>query len=136
MNKVAIVLTLMIVLAACVALISARIVTFSTVVSRIPRLYGGIILQANGSTTETIKLKDVNNRRLNTEVKLEVGRGTVYLELLDDKGQPTSSLVATPGKPALGKGYLVTDVSSAVKYRITAIEAENIAYSLTIDDSR
>ncbi len=129
MNKVTIVLTLMMVLGACVALINARLVTSGIIVYPSPYLSGGIILQANGSTTETIKLKDVNNRRLNTKVELKVRRGTVCLELLDDKGQPTSSLVATPGKPALGKGYLVADVSSAVKYRITAIEAENIEYS-------
>ncbi|MEH2069092.1 MAG: hypothetical protein V7K47_13180 [Nostoc sp.] len=135
MNKVALVLTLMMILGACVALI-ARSVTFDTVVVGNSPILGGIILQANGSTTETIKLKDVNNRRLNTKVTLEVGRGTVCLELLDDKGQPTSSVVSTPKKPALGKGYLVADASSTVKFRITAIEAENIAYGLTIDDSR
>ncbi|MDF5738007.1 MULTISPECIES: hypothetical protein [unclassified Nostoc] len=134
MNKVAIVLTLMMILGACIVLINTRIKT-KTIVYGNDGLYGGIILQANGSTTETIQLKDVSNRSLNTKVELKVRRGTVYLELLDDKGQPTSSLVATPGKPALSKGYLVADVSSVVKYRITAIEAQNIEYSFIINDS-
>lgn len=136
MNNVALVLTLIMILGACVALASARRYTSGTVVYRDYRpssLHGGFIKQANGSTTETIQLEEVNNRRLNTEVKLEVGRGIVCLELLDNEGQPTASVVSTPGKPALVRGYLIADASGAVKYRISATQAENIDYSLTVD---
>lgn len=129
MNNVTLVLTLTIILGAGVPLTGCT----RTVVHNSLSLHGGIIKQANGLTTETIKLKDVKNRRLETEVKLEVERGNVRLELLDNKGQPTVSITSTPRQTVLGKGYLVADASGLIKYRITAIEAENINYSLTIN---
>ena len=98
------------------------------------------IQQANGTTAETIKLEEVgvpleevSNRRLNTEVKLKVEQGTVRLELLDNKGQPTTSVVSTPGKPALVRGDWFADASGVMKYRIIATEAENIDYSFTVN---
>jgi hypothetical protein len=131
-NNIALVMTLILILGAYIALASAKSNITGTVVYRNYSLLGGIIKQANGSTTETIKLEEVNNSHLNTEVKLEVSRGTVFLELLDDNGQPTASVVSTPGKPGVVRGHLVADASGAVRYRITATEAENIEYSLTV----
>lgn len=72
------------------------------------------------------------NRHLSVEVKLEVGRGNVCFNLLDDRGQPKVSVRSTPGKPALVRGSLVTDASSVIKDRITTTEVENIEYSLTV----
>ena len=141
MNNVALILTLIMILGAGIALASTTSYTTSgTIYYANDTLHGGSIPQANGTTTETIKLEevgipieDVSNRRLNTEVKLKVKQGTVCLELLDNKGQPTTSVVSTPRKPALVRGDWFTDVSGVMKYRIIATEAENIDYSFTVN---
>lgn len=140
MNNVALVLALIMILGAGIAL--TKTTSYTTSVTRVyapDSWHGGFIKQANSSTTETIKLEEagnsleeVSNRRLNTEVKLEVERGTVCLELLDNKGQPTTSVVSTPGKPALVRGDWFADASGVMKYRIIATEAENIDYSFTV----
>ncbi len=133
MNNVAIVLTLIMILGAGIALASTT--SYTTSVTRVyapSSSHGGFIKQANSTTTETIKLEEVSNRRLNTEVKLEVERGTVCLELLDNKGQPTTTVVSTPGKPALVKGDWFANASGVMQYRIIATEAENIDYSFTV----
>jgi hypothetical protein len=137
MNNIATVLTFLMMLSACFACGS----TSGTITyHKAPGFHGSIIPQANGSTTETLTreqvnhLKLVNNRRYKTKVELKVERGTVRLELLDDKGLPTTSVVSTPGKPALVRGDLVVDASGIVKYRIIATEAEKIEYSFAIDN--
>ncbi len=105
-----------------------------------PGFFTGVILpKTNGTTTQTIKLgdfgiKNIGNHRVNTNVRLKVRRGTARLELLDSKGQPTASIASIPGKRALGKGYLVTDASGALKLRITASEAENIEYKIEAEN--
>ena len=136
MNNVVLGLVLIMILGIGIALASTT--SYNTSVTRVytpDSSYGGFIKQANSSTTETIKLEEVSNRRLNTEVKLKVDRGTVCLELLDNKGQPTTSVVSTPGKPALVKGDWFADASGVMKYRIIATEAENINYSFTVHHS-
>ncbi len=140
MNNVALVLALIMILGAGIALASTT--SYTTSVTRVytnDPFFGGFIKQANGSTTETIQLEEVgipleevSNRRLNTEVELKVDRGTVCLELLDNKEQPTTSVVSTPGKPALVRGDWFADASGVMKYRIIATEAENINYSFTV----
>jgi hypothetical protein len=140
MNNIATVLTLLMIFGACFACVSTKSSTSGTITyHRTPGFHGVVIPQANSSTTETLTreeinhLKLVNNRRYKTKVELKVERGNVRLELLDDKGLPTTSVVSTPGKPALVRGDLVVDASGIVKYRIIATEAENIEYSFTID---
>ena len=136
MNNVVLGLVLIMILGIGIALASTT--SYNTSVTRVytpDSSYGGFIKQANSSTTETIKLEEVSNRRLNTEVKLKVDRGTVCLELLDNKGQPTTSVVSTPGKPALVKGDWFADASGVMKYRIIATEAENINYLFTVHHS-
>ncbi|MBA2748011.1 MAG: hypothetical protein H0U45_04540 [Tatlockia sp.] len=140
MNNVALVLALIMILGAGIALTSTPSYTTSHTIYTAPYTWhGGFIKQANDTTTETIKLEEagipleeVSNRRLNTEVKLKVERGTVCLELLDNKGQLTTSVVSTPGKPALVRGDWFADASSVMKYRIIATEAENIEYSFEV----
>ena len=148
--KVAIFLTLMVLATICLALSIGGIKSGSiTVTSAGPYGFGGIIPEANGSITRTfklldvyraakeidkpIKLEDVSNRRLKTEVRLKVEQGNVRLELLDDREQSTASVVSTPGKTASVEDYWIADASGAVKYRITGTEAKNIRYSFRVD---
>jgi hypothetical protein len=137
-NRPVVILISIMILGVCIALAMSRSTTSSTFVFRGTSFYGGTIKQANGSTTVTLTREEINklelgnNRRFNTEIRLEVEQGSVRLELLDEKEQPTASAVSTPGRPALVRGYLVAATSGDVKYRIIATEAENINYSFTI----
>ena len=149
MRKVATFLTLMVLTAICLALSIGGIEGGSITVVVGPG-FGGIIPEANGSHNltfqlldvyeskegeigKTIKLEDVSNRHLNTEVTLKVEQGHVRLEFLDDREQPIASVISTPGKPASVKADLFADASGAVKYRITGTEAKNIRYWFTVD---
>lgn len=81
--------------------------------------------KVNGSSVRDLELQ-WGDARVDTTVALEVGAGSLRIELLDEDDNPTLSLEATPGQPASGSGYVDTDWDGEGSYRMTAAEAENV----------
>lgn len=84
--------------------------------------------RANGSVTKEIELEGSVDR-LNAQVTLSVEEGAFTIELLDADGNPTLSLVATPGNPASGQGTMDV-VFDAADYRVRAEEARGVTYRI------
>jgi len=81
--------------------------------------------KVNGSSVRDLELQ-WGDARVDTTVALEVGAGSLRIELLDEDDNSTLSLEATPGQPASGSGYVDTDWDGEGSYRMTAAEAENV----------
>jgi hypothetical protein len=79
----------------------------------------------NGSALRDLEL-GWSNARVPTSVALEVGEGSLAIELLDGDDNVTLSLEATPGNPASGDGYVDTDWDGEASYRLTATEAKQV----------
>jgi hypothetical protein len=79
----------------------------------------------NGSAVRDLDLT-WPNARVPTRVALEVGEGSLAIELLDGDDNVTLSLEATAGSPASGEGYVDTDWDGEASYRLTATEAKNV----------
>jgi hypothetical protein len=88
------------------------------------------ISKANGSIDKEIEIEGSANLQMEVDVTLAVGKGSYKIELLGHDDQVTLALEARDGETVSGHGQMVTDSFGEASYRVTAVEAENVAYSL------
>ena len=88
------------------------------------------ISKANGTATQSIELKDETSVLMDVDVTLSVGKGSYKIELLGRNEQVTLALEARDGKTVTGRGQMAADAFGDADYRVTAVEAENVAYTL------
>lgn len=88
------------------------------------------ISKANGTIEKGIELEGSENLEMEVDVTLAVGKGSYKIELLGHDDQVTLALEARDGQTVSGHGQMVTDAFGEASYRVTALEAENVAYFL------
>lgn len=86
--------------------------------------------KANGTIEED--LEDLPNAggMLDADVSLSVGKGSFKIELLGPDDQVTLSLEAHDGQEVSGSGTMAVDSFGEASYRVTAVEAENVEYTI------
>ena len=67
---------------------------------------------------------------LDAEVTLTVGKGSFQIELLGEDDQVTLTLAARDGETVSGRGQMKVDSFGEANYRVTAVEAEDVAYTI------
>jgi hypothetical protein len=67
---------------------------------------------------------------LEVDVTLAVGAGSFTIELLGEDDAVTLTLEASDGEAVSGHGQCVFDVFGDARYRVTAVEAENVEYRM------
>jgi hypothetical protein len=87
---------------------------------------------ANGTATEDIEVGEgsLAGVVLDAAVTLSVGKGSYKIELLGDEDELTLALEATDGQTVSGQGWMVTDGFGEAHYRVTAVEAEDVNYTI------
>lgn len=88
------------------------------------------ISKANGTSTKSIEVEGSSGLVMEVDVTLAVGKGSYKIELLGEDDQVTLALEARDGQTVSGRGQMVTDAFGEANYRVTAVEAENVAYAL------
>ena len=94
---------------------------------------GGVkvsIKKANGTNTERIETTGTANLVLEADVTLSVGKGSYRIELLGEGDEVTLSLEARDGQTVSGQGWMATDGFGEASYRVTAVEAEDVEYTI------
>lgn len=94
---------------------------------------GGVrvsINKASGTATQDIELGGYAGVILDAEVTLTVGKGSYKIELLGEDDQVTLSLEARDGETVQGQGWMVSDSFGDAGYRVTAVESENVEYTI------
>lgn len=86
--------------------------------------------KANGTITEGITVEGVADLILDASVTVSVGAGSYKIELLGEDDQVTLALEARDGQTVDGQGWMVTDGFGEASYRITAVEAEDVEYTI------
>ena len=64
------------------------------------------------------------------DVTLTVGKGSFQIELLGEDDQVTLTLAARDGETVSGRGQMKVDSFGEANYRVTAVEAEDVAYTI------
>lgn len=88
------------------------------------------ISKANGTSTKSIEVEGSSGLVMEVDVILAVGKGSYRIELLGEDDQVTLTLEARDGETVSGHGQMVTDAFGEASYRVTAVEAEDVAYAL------
>jgi len=88
------------------------------------------ISKANGSIEKSIETGASGGVVLETDLTLAVGKGSYKIELLGQDDQVTLTLEARGGETVSGHGQMVTDSFGEASFRVTAVDAENVAYAL------
>jgi hypothetical protein len=88
------------------------------------------ISKANGTSTKSIEVEGSSGLVMEADVTLAVGKGSYKIELLGDDDQVTLTLEARDGETVSGHGQMVADAFGEANYRVTAVEAEDVAYAL------
>jgi len=95
---------------------------------------GGIqvrIKKANGGSTEEIEVEGVGSGVvLDSDVTISVETGSFKIELLDADDEVTLALEARDGETVSGSGDMAVDSFGEATYRVTAVEASNVEYSI------
>jgi hypothetical protein len=88
------------------------------------------VAKANGTIEED--LEDLPNAGglLEADVDLSVEKGSFKIELLGPDGEVTLTLEARDGQQVSGNGLMAVDSFGEASYRVTAVEAENVEYTL------
>jgi hypothetical protein len=86
--------------------------------------------KANGSVIEDLETAGSGGWILDAEVTLTVGEGSYKIELLDGEDQVTLTLEASSGQTVSGHGTMVTDAFGEASYRVTAVDAEDVEYTI------
>jgi len=86
--------------------------------------------KANGTITEEITVEGVADLILDASVTISVGAGSFKIELLGEDDQVTLALEARDGQTVDGQGWMVTDGFGEASYRVTAVEAEDVEYTI------
>jgi hypothetical protein len=89
------------------------------------------ISKANGTAEQDIEVGEGNTGLiLEADVTLTVEKGSFQIELLGEDDQVTLTLAARDGETVSGHGQMVVDAFGDASYRVTATEAENVAYTI------
>jgi hypothetical protein len=88
------------------------------------------ISKANGTAERDIEVTGTADLVMEVDVTLSVGKGSYKIELLGEDDQVTLALEARDGETVSGHGQMVPDSFGEASYRVTALEAEDVAYSL------
>lgn len=86
------------------------------------------ISKANGTSTKEIDVTGTADLVLEVDVALAVGVGSYKIELLGKDQEVTLVVEARDGQTVTGHGQMVTDGFGQARYRVTAVEAENVDY--------
>jgi hypothetical protein len=86
--------------------------------------------KANGTITEEITVEGVADLILDASVTISVGAGSFKIELLGEDDQVTLALEARDGQTVDGQGWMVTDGFGEASYRVTAVESEDVEYTI------
>lgn len=86
--------------------------------------------KANGSIIQDMETASAGGWTLDAEVTLTVGRGSYKIELLGEDEQVTLTLEAGAGETVSGQGWMITDAFGEASYRVTAVEAEDVEYTI------
>lgn len=86
--------------------------------------------RANGMATLSIEDDDASDSLLEVDVTLAAGKGSYKIELLGKDASVTLTLESRDGKTVTGHGQMACDAFGDADYRVTAVEAENVAYTL------
>jgi hypothetical protein len=86
--------------------------------------------KANGTIRNEIDVEDYPDVVLEANVTLSVGKGTFQIELLGEDGEVTLALKAGEGETVRGYGQMVPDSFGKAGFRVTAVEAEQVAYTI------
>ena len=86
--------------------------------------------KANGSSTQTIETAASGEAILDATVILKVAEGSYKIELLGENDEVTMVLEAQGPEAVSGIGWMVTDAFGDASYRVAAVEAEDVEYSI------
>jgi hypothetical protein len=86
--------------------------------------------KANGSLTEDIEVNIDGVYTLEADVTLSVEKGTYNIELIGKNDQVTLALEASDGQSVSGHGWMAVDSFGDASYRVTAVEAEGVEYTI------
>lgn len=86
--------------------------------------------KANGTSTKDLETAANGTAILDANVILKVGKGSYKIELLGENDEVTLVLEAQGGEALSGQGWMVTDAFGDARYRVTAVEAEDVEYSI------
>jgi len=90
------------------------------------------IKKAHGISYSNIEVEDGTGLTLEADVTLTVERGSFKIELLGEgtDDQVTLVLEASDGETVSGHGQMIVDSFEEADYRITAVDAENVEYTI------
>jgi hypothetical protein len=88
------------------------------------------IKSAQGAGTADIEVEDGSGLTLDAEVTLSVGSGSYKIELLGEDDAVTLALEAQAGQTVSGTGWMVVDSFDEASYRVTAVDARDIEYTI------
>jgi hypothetical protein len=88
------------------------------------------IKKANGTGSQDIEVSGGGGLTLETDVTLTVETGSFTIELLGEDDEVTLVLQARDGETVSGHGQMVVDTFGEAGYRVTAVEAGNVDYSM------
>lgn len=86
--------------------------------------------KANGTATRQIEELPNPGGWLDAEVTLSVDEGSFKIELLGEDDEVTLTLEARDGEAVSGSGSMAVDSFGEASYRVTAVEAENAAFTI------
>jgi hypothetical protein len=85
---------------------------------------------ANGTVTRTIETAASGTTIVDAQVTLKVWTGSYKIELLGENDEVTLALEAQGGEARSAIGWMVTDGFGAASYRVTAVEADEVEYTI------
>jgi hypothetical protein len=86
--------------------------------------------KANGTSTKTIETAASGTATIDALVTLTVGTGSYKIELLGENDEVTLVVEANAGESKTGQGWMVTDGFGEASYRVTAVEAGDVEYTI------
>jgi hypothetical protein len=86
--------------------------------------------KANGAALQDLETEGHPGEVLDAKVTLTVGKGSFRIDLLGEEDEVTLALEASAGQTVQGEGWMVTDAFGEASYRVTADEAEEVAYTI------
>lgn len=86
--------------------------------------------KADGTVTKALETAASGTATLDATVVLKVGKGSYKIELLGENDEVTLVLDAQGGEALSGVGWMVTDAFGDASYRVTAVEAEDVEYTI------
>jgi hypothetical protein len=86
--------------------------------------------KANGSIERDIEVDGSPDGVAEADVTLSVEKGAFKIELIGRNDEVTLSLEASDGEAVSGHGWMAVDSFGEMSYRLTAVDAENVEYTI------